>query len=170
MNSLPNGYALKVKELKQKVEDQILEPEESLVMLREDVVEAEKRYMKQQSEMDEYEKKLQQELQEKLKEKKEKLKEAEDEYESARASMETVESSKAATEQFNTILVNTELCLKELSGIFPEFDRLYVQPDEDVSHKRRVLSDIMMKIKRKREDAASSSAAGTPVPMEEKKP
>ena len=170
MSSLPDGYALKIKELKQKVEDNVLESEESLVVLRADMVEAEKPYKKQQSEMEEYEKNLQQELQEKLKEKKEMIKEAQDDYESAKASVETVESSKAATEQFNTILGNTEFCLKEISGIFPELDRLYVQPDEDVTRKRKVLTDIMMKMKKKREDAASSSAAGTPVPKEERIP
>ena len=97
------------------------------------------------------------------------IKEAQDDYESTKASVEAVESSKAATEQFNTILSNTEFCLKEISGIFPELERLYIQPVEDVTRKRKVLSDIMMKMKKKREDAATSSAAGTPVPKEEKK-
>ena len=64
---------------------------------------------------------------------------------------------------------NTEFCLKEISGIFPELERVYIQPDEDVTRKRKVLSDIMMKMKKKREDAATSSAAGTRVPKEEKK-
>ena len=160
MSSLPDGYAPKIKELKQKVEDNILESEESLSVLREDMVEAEKQHKKQQSEMEEYEKSLQQELQEKLKEKKEMIKEAQDDYESTKASVEEVESSKAATEQFNTILSNTEFCLKEIAGIFPELERLYIQPVEDVTRKRKVLSDIMMKMKKKREDAATSSAAG----------
>ena len=104
-----------------------------------------------------------------MKEKKEMIKEAQDDYESTKASVEEVESSKAATEQFNTILSNTEFCLKEIAGIFPELERLYIQPVEDVTRKRKVLSDIMMKMKKKREDAATSSAAGTPVPKEEKK-
>ena len=115
-------------------------------------------------------KKLQKELQEKLEKKQGMIKEAQDEYESAKASVETVEAAKAASEHFGSLLANTEICLKEMKEAFPELERLYGRPDENVSKQRKTLSDIMMKMReRKREDAASS-AAGTPVPKEEKKP
>ena len=51
----------------------------------------------QQSELEEYVKKLQKELQEKLEKKQEMFKEAQDEYESAKASVETVESAKGSS-------------------------------------------------------------------------
>ena len=114
-------------------------------------------------------KKLQKELQEKLENKQGMIKEAQDEYESAKASVETVEAAKAASKHFGSLLANTEICLKEMKEAFPELERLYERPDENVSKQRKTLSDIMMKRERKREDAASS-AAGTPVPKEEKKP
>ena len=169
-SALPDGYGLRVRELKEKVDERVIEADESLSVLKDDMNKAAKKYNEQQSELEEYVKKLQKELQEKLEKKQEMIKEAQDEYESAKASVETVESAKAASEHFSSILVNTEFCLKEMKEAFPELERLYQRPDENVSKQRKVLSDIMLKMReRKREDAASS-AAGTPVPKEEKKP
>eukprot|EP00439_Symbiodinium_sp_Y106_P083011 s122_g22.t2 len=141
VSALPDGYGLQVRDLKDKVEESVMEADESLSVLKE-----------------------------KLEKKQGMIKEAQDEYESAKASVETVEAAKAASEHFGSLLANTEICLKEMKEAFPELERLYGRPDENVSKQRKTLSDIMMKMReRKREDAASS-AAGTPVPKEEKKP
>eukprot|EP00439_Symbiodinium_sp_Y106_P056968 s4869_g8.t1 len=162
VSALPDGYGLRVRDLKEKVEESVMEADESLSVLKDDMNKAAKKFNEQQSELEEYVKKLQKELQEKLENKQGMIKEAQDEYESAKASVETVEAAKAASKHFGSLLANTEICLKEMKEAFPELERLYERPDENVSKQRKTPSDIMMKMReRKREDAASS-AAGTP--------
>ena len=168
VSTLPDGYGLRVRDLKEKVKESVLEADESLAVLKDDMNKAAKKFNDQQSELEEYVKKLPKELQEKLDKKQEAIKEAQEEYESAKASVETVEMAKIASEHFSSLLTNADICLMEMRDAFPELERLYEAPDESVSKQRMALSNIMLKMReRKREDSAS--AAGTPA-KEEKRP
>ena len=136
VSSLPDGYGLRVRELKEKVGESVMEANESLSVLKDDMNKAARKFNDQQGELEEYVKKLQKELQEKLEKKQEAIKEAQDEYESAKASVETVESAKIASEHFSSLLTNTEICLMEMKDALPELERLYERPDESVSKQR----------------------------------
>ena len=167
VSTLPDGYGLRVRDLKEKVKESVLEADESLAVLKDDMNKAAKKFNDQQSELEEYVKKLPKELQEKLDKKQEAIKEAQEEYESAKASVETVEMAKIASEHFSSLLTNADICLMEMRDAFPELERLYEAPDESVSKQRMALSNIMLKMReRKREDSAS--AAGTPAKEEKK--
>ena len=98
VSTLPDGYGLRVRDLKEKVQERVIEADESLSVLKDDMNKAAKKFNEQQGELEEYVKKLQKELQEKLEKKQEAIKEAQDEYESAKASVETMEIAKIASE------------------------------------------------------------------------
>ena len=175
VSSLPDGYGLRVRELKERVEESVIESEESLSILNDDVKKAAKRVSEAQEELKSYVKELERELERKVQQKEASIKEAETDYQAARANVEAVEVAKMACEHFGSLLTNTDICLGEMKDAFPELQRLYERPNEAVVQQRKTLSELMAKVKeRKRGDsmsAAGTPAQGTPVEKkEEKKP
>ena len=175
VSSLPDGYGLRVRELKERVEGSVIESEESLSILNDDAKKAAKRVSEAQEELKSYVKELERELKEKVQQKQASIKEAETDYQAARANVEAVEVAKMACEHFGSLLTNTDICLGEMKDAFPELQRLYERPDEAVVEQGKTLSEIMAKVKeRKRGDsmrAAGTPAQGTPgEKKEEKKP
>ena len=175
VSSLPDGYGLRVRELKERVEGSVIESEESLSILNDDAKKAAQRVSEAQEELKSSVKKLEKELKEKVQQKQVSIKEAETEYEAAKAKVEAVEVAKMACEHFGSLLTNTDISLGEMKDAFPELQRLYERPNDSVVQQRKTLSEIMAKVKeRKRGD--SVSAAGTPAQgtpgekKEEKKP
>ena len=175
VSSLPDRYGLRVRELKERVEESVIESEESLSILNDDVKQAAKRVSEAQEELKSYVKELEKELERKVKQKEALIKEAETDYQAARANVEAVEVAKMACEHFGSLLTNTDICLGEMKDAFPELQRLYERPNEAVVQQCKTLSELMAKVKeRKRGDsmsAAGTPAQGTPVEKkEEKKP
>eukprot|EP00439_Symbiodinium_sp_Y106_P003787 s161_g1.t1 len=135
VSSLPDGYGLRVRELKEeKVEGSVIESEESLSVLNDDVKKAAQKFNEAQDELKNYVKQLEKELKEKVEKKQASIKEAEVEYEAAKASVETVESARTVCEHFDSLLTNTDKCFVEMKDAFPELQRLYERPDESVVH------------------------------------
>ena len=58
VSTLPDGYGLRVRDLKEKVKESVLEADESLAVLKDDMNKAAKKFNDQQSELEEYVKKL----------------------------------------------------------------------------------------------------------------
>ena len=85
VSSLPGGYGLRVRELKERVEERGIESEESLSILNDDVKKAAKRVSEAQEELKSYVKELERELERKVQQKEASIKEAETDYQAARA-------------------------------------------------------------------------------------
>ena len=149
VSSLPDGYGLRVRELKERVEESVIESEESLSILNDDVKKAVKRVSEAQEELKSYVKELERELKEKVQQKQASIKEAETDYQAARANVEAVEVAKMACEHFGSLLTNTDICLGEMKDAFPELQRLYERPNEAVVQQRKTLSELMAKVKEK---------------------
>ena len=119
VSSLPDGYGLRVRELKEeKVEGSMIESEESLSVLNDDVKKAAQKFNEAQDELKNYVKQLEKELKEKVEKKQASIKEAEVEYEAAKASVETVESARTVCEHFDSLLTNTDKCFVEMKDAF----------------------------------------------------
>ena len=102
VSSLPDGYGLRVRELKERVEESVIESEESLSILNDDVKKAAKRVSEAQEELKSYVKELERELERKVQQKEASIKEAEADYQAARANVEAVEVAKMACEHFGS--------------------------------------------------------------------
>ena len=102
VSSLPDGYGLRVRELKERVEESVIESEESLSILNDDVKKAAKRVSEAQEELKSYVKELERELERKVLQKEASIKEAEADYQAARANVEAVEVAKMACEHFGS--------------------------------------------------------------------
>ena len=85
VSSLPDGYGLRVRELKERVEESVIESEESLSILNDDVKKAAKRVSEAQEGLKSYVEELEKELERKVKQKEALIKEAETDYQAARA-------------------------------------------------------------------------------------
>ena len=85
VSSLPDGYGLRVRELKERVEESVIESEESLSILNDDVKKAAKRVSEAQEELKSYVKELEKELERKVQQKEALIKEAEADNQAARA-------------------------------------------------------------------------------------
>ena len=57
ISSLPDGYGLRVRDLKEKVKESVIEADESLSVLKDDMNKAAKKFNDQQGELEEYVKK-----------------------------------------------------------------------------------------------------------------
>ena len=142
ISSLPDGYGLRVRELKEKVEGRVIEADESLSVLKDDMNKAAQNFNDKQAELKDCVKLFEKELQEEVEKKQNSIKEAELEFEAAKMSVETVENAKIASEHFSSLLTNTDICLVEMKDAFPELKRIYERPDESVVKQRKTLSDL----------------------------
>eukprot|EP00439_Symbiodinium_sp_Y106_P058835 s3594_g8.t1 len=114
ISSLPDGYGLRVRELKEKVEGRVIEADESLSVLKDDMNKAAQNFNDKQAELKDCVKLFEKELQEEVEKKQNSIKEAELEFEAAKMSVETVENAKIASEHFSSLLTNTDICLVEM--------------------------------------------------------
>ena len=77
ISSLPDGYGLRVRELKERVEGSVIEADESLSVLKEDMSKAAQNFNDKQAELKDYVKLLEEELKKKVEQKQAAIKEAE---------------------------------------------------------------------------------------------
>ena len=155
--SFPDGFGLRMKNLREEVSDHAQEMAESIETLKEDLSNAEAKLEEKRQEIKESEGEMMKEIKRKEKE----LEEFKDDVKSPETSLENVEATKQASMNFVEVLKNTDICLAEVCAAFPELNRVYTQPDEEKEKRRLNWVNILRRTKERKE---SDIESGTVTP------